>query len=405
MNRTLTLVRYAAVEGKGWRRGAVVLNKNGKLKADLMMSGGREVHCPTGRYQLRKYEGARPVYIDLGNDPTDALNRFRAEETKRDARESALAAGLEVVSPEDATRKTIKQYAADFLAMHRNLPHRSDDSVRVYTQITSTFLAACKAKHPEQVTQDDVLRWYGKLRQDGYADRTRSNLYKSLRGFLKYCGIDPRKLIETGTHKLLKAYTRRVPNTYTPEQVKALIDASMDSNRALVWNFAYKTGLRDSELQHVARYDLYGLDTDDPMLHVTERDEYGKIKDAEERIIELRPSLVAPLKRWLKENPNRTLLFGTVSDKPDTKMLLALKATARRAGLNCRRCSGCISKRQECKEYTLHRFRRTYTTRMLRATGGDLRSVMQRTGHSDLTSVMRYLEPAAQIGEAVAQAF
>jgi integrase len=404
MNRTLTLVRYATIDGKGWRHGAVVLNKNGKLKADVMTVGGREVHCPTGRYQLLKYEGAKPVYVNLGDDPTDALNRFRAEEQKRDARNAAIAAGLEVVTPEDAARKSIKQCATDFLTMHRNLPHRSDDSVSVYTRITSTFLAACKAKYPEDVTQEDVLRWYGKLRQDGYADRTRSNHYKSLRGFLKYCGVEPRKLIETGTHKLLNAYTKRVPNTYTPEQVSALIDASTDSNRALLWDFAYKTGLRDSELQHVARWDLYGLDSNDPRVHIKERDEYGRIKDAEEREIELHPSLVAPLKKWLKDNPKRTLLFGTANDKPDTKMLLALKGTARRANLNCGRCDGC-TKRQQCKEYTLHRFRRTYTTRMLQATGGDLRSVMARTGHSDLTSVMRYLAPSQTIRTAVNLAF
>jgi integrase len=113
---------------------------------------------------------------------------------------------------------------------------------------------------------------------------------------------------------------------------------------------------------------------------------------------------VEPLKAWLKANPKKVLVFGTINDKPDTKMLLALKLTARRAGLNCGHCKGCL-KHDECGEYTLHRFRRTYTTRMLRATGGDLRSVMARTGHSDLTSVMRYLEPSAEIRAAVASAF
>jgi integrase len=122
-------------------------------------------------------------------------------------------------------------------------------------------------------------------------------------------------------------------------------------------------------------------------------------------MIELHPSLVVPLKAWLKANPERILLFGTEADKPDRHMLRALKRDACRAGLNCGRCKGCKVRNNECAEYTLHRFRRTYTTRMLRATGGDLRSVMQRTGHSDITSVMRYLEPACTIRDAVAVAF
>ncbi len=321
------------------------------------------------------------------------------------AERAALAADLEVSTPVE-NRKTLRQYAAAFLEMHRNLPHRSDDSVQVYTMVTSTFIKLCRVAFPEDVTKDDVIRWHGWMRTElEYSDRTAANRYTDLRGFLRYCGVDPDRIIPKGTHKLLKQYTERLPNMYAPEVVKKLIAAATDENRALLWEFAYKTGIRDSELQMVTRFDLHGLDTDEPMLHVRERDEYGNIKDAEERKIELHPALVPKLHKWLSENPNKVLLFGTRNDKPDTKMLKALKVTARRAGLNCGCCSGCRSGRNECMEFTLHRFRRTYTTRMLKATGGDLRSVMQRTGHEDLASVMRYLAPEAKIREAVEAAF
>jgi len=405
MNDTLSLIRYASVEGKGWRRGAAVFTKNGRLKPDVMRLGGVEVHCPNGRYQMRQYQGKNPVYTELGKDPTDALNRFLVEETKVKAQAAAIAAGLEVVNA-DESRKTLRQHAAAFLDMHRNLPHRSDDSVVVYAMVTGSFIRACKAAYPEGVTKDDVIRWHGWMRNEKkYSDRTAANRYLALRGFLRYCGVDPDRIIPKGTHKLLKQYTERIPNMYTPEVVQKLIDAAMNENQALLWEFAYKTGLRDSELQMVTRRDLLGLDTDAPMLHVKERDEYGNIKDAAERKIELHPALVPKLQKWLNENPKKMLLFGTMNDRPDSKMLLALKATARRAGLNCGHCPGCKSKRDECREFTLHRFRRTYTTRMLQATGGDLRSVMLRTGHEDLAGVMRYLAPQAGIREAVAAAF
>jgi integrase len=404
MNDTLTLIRYASVEGKGWRRGAAVFTKNGRLKPDAMRLGGIEVHCPNGCYQSRQYQGKNPIYTELGKDPTDALDRFRAEETKLKARAAAVAAGLEVVSPEG--RKTLRQYAAAFLAMHRNLPHRSDDSLQVYTMVTGSFIKVCKVAFPEDVSKDDVIRWHGWMRnEEKYSDRTAANRYLALRGFLRYCGVEPGRIIPKGTHKLLKTYTKKVVNAYTPEVVQKLIDAATDEDKALLWEFAYKTGLRDSELQMVTRYDLHGLDTDEPILHVKERDEYGNIKDAEERKIELHPALVLKLRKWLEKNPRKVLLFGTRNDKPDTKMLLALKVTARRANLNCGHCSGCKSKRNECREFTLHCFRRTFTTRMLQATGGDLRSVMLRTGHEDLATVMRYLAPEARIREAVAAAF
>jgi integrase len=402
VNSTLTLLRYAAVEGKGWRRGAVILTKNGKLKPDVMTVGGAEVNCPNGRYQMRRYQGKLPVFTQLGNDPTDALNRFRVEESKLNARIAAKAAGLEVVS-DDESRKTLKQYAADFLSMHRNLPHRSDDSVRVYTQITSSFLCVCKASYPEQVTKDDVIRWHGWMRREqGYSDRTCSNYYKSLRGFLRYCKLNPGELIPTGTHRLLQAYTKKTPNSYEPEVVQKLIDGSTDHK--LLWEFAYKTGLREGELMMLTRYDLC-LSGPKPIVQLKERNGLGNIKDLEERGVELHPSLIPKLKAWLEANPKKILLFGTDGDKQDRKMLRALKRDARRAGLNCGHCEGCLSRINECREFTLHRFRRTYVTRMLVATGGDLSTVMKQSGHSDLKSVMRYLAPKSQLTFALAQAF
>jgi hypothetical protein len=69
MNRTVSLLRYASVPGKGWRRGAVVMTRNGKLKPDVMLVSGTEVHCPNGRYRMRQYQGKNPVYTELGTDP------------------------------------------------------------------------------------------------------------------------------------------------------------------------------------------------------------------------------------------------------------------------------------------------------------------------------------------------
>lgn len=144
MNKTLSLIRYAKLE-KGWRRGAVVIGKTGKLKPNVMIFGGAEVPCPDGRYQIVQYNGTKPIYTDLGNDPVDAFARFKAAEGKQNVRMAAVRAGIELVE-DDRTRKTIRQYAADFLEMHRNLPHRSEDSLSRYTKITETFTEQCKAR-------------------------------------------------------------------------------------------------------------------------------------------------------------------------------------------------------------------------------------------------------------------
>jgi site-specific recombinase XerD len=49
---------------------------------------------------------------------------------------------------------------------------------------------------------------------------------------------------------------------------------------------------------------------------------------------------------------------------------------------------------QECREWTLHKFRRTYCTTLLRSRI-DLRTVQSFMGHADMSSTMRYLRPAS----------
>jgi integrase len=104
--------------------------------------------------------------------------------------------------------------------------------------------------------------------------------------------------------------------------------------------------------------------------------------------------LMAALKQWKKQRDGKSLVLGTDSDKPDSKMLRSIKRLAKRAGMNCGHCDGCKSTNGECREFTLHKFRRTYCTSLLRA-GLDLRTVQSFMGHADMESTMRYLRPAS----------
>ena len=105
--------------------------------------------------------------------------------------------------------------------------------------------------------------------------------------------------------------------------------------------------------------------------------------------------LIKMLKDYRTKHPNGQLVFGKLGgtvDEPDGHLLRRLKLLVREAGLNCGTCSTCKSTR-ECENYTLHTFRRSYITTLLR-NGTDLRTCMVLSGHSDIESVMRYLRPA-----------
>ncbi|MDR3792297.1 MAG: site-specific integrase [Terracidiphilus sp.] len=124
------------------------------------------------------------------------------------------------------------------------------------------------------------------------------------------------------------------------------------------------------------------------------KDDLGfKVKDSEQREVPIIGDLLDDLKKWKDEHPKTRLVVGTDSDRPNTHLLRQLKRLAKQENLNCGRCSGCRSALRECQEWQLHKFRRTYATKLLR-NGVDLRTVQALMGHSDLDSTLRYLRPA-----------
>ena len=87
---------------------------------------------------------------------------------------------------------------------------------------------------------------------------------------------------------------------------------------------------------------------------------------------------VARLKAWkAKSDKSRNLVFPTAGCNPKLDFLDCLKTCAERAKL-------------DKDNFWLHKFRSTFATRCLWV-GGDLRTVQQWLGHSDLESTMRYL--------------
>jgi len=117
-----------------------------------------------------------------------------------------------------------------------------------------------------------------------------------------------------------------------------------------------------------------------------------KVKDHEQRDVPVPPDFMERLMDYKRRHPDRRLVTGTKTDKPNYKLLKALKRLVHRIGLGCKTCDGCM-KRKECEGWFLHKFRATYVTTLLRS-GMDIRTVMKFSGHADLQSVMRYLRPA-----------
>lgn len=352
----------------GWKYFPVVMGRNGRIRKGIVKVDGKEVSYPDGHFEVRYYEGRKTKYKNVGADSTEAVNECDRMQHLSDARGSAASAGVSVVEP--ATRKTIKAEAA------RWVKDTEDRGAKEAAQVNRTALAKFQYANPrlaflDEITAESAVAFWNFLRKQGKSDRTVYNAHMRLTGFLRFAGIDYK-----AWRLRAPKFEKKLPNVYTQDEIDRMLAAcKRDYNRVLITMLA-KTGLRDQELMHLCWTDV---DLVEGKLRVSAKPQYDwMIKDYEQRDILLPPALVGLLKAWRKSNPDSKLVLGTLNDKPNTKFLLAVKSIAKKSGI---------------LNATLHRFRRTYGTTLLRG-GMDLRTVQLMLGHSDMESTMRYLSPA-----------
>jgi integrase len=184
----------------------------------------------------------------------------------------------------------------------------------------------------------------------------------------------------------------------------------------LVIDLAYMLGLREQELMYSMWSDI---DWDHALFRVQAKKGDGwefMPKDKEQRELGIPAVLLKRLEDHRAKQPKDTrLILATDSGKPNTHLLRTLKRLAQKAGLNCNHCESCLRSRkpvkekssnplvtkvadpftgQECEQWELHKFRRSFLTKMLR-NGIDARTVQAFAGHSSLDVTLRYLRPAS----------
>ena len=363
----VTLVWRTKTES-GWKYFPVLMGRNGRIKKGVVTINGVERSYPDGHFALRYYEGRKTKYRNVGTDATEAVNACDRLQHLSDAKASATSAGVTVNEP--TGRKTIRAEAARFVQSAED--RGAMESAEVNESAMAAFqLANPKLIYVDEITPESATSFWRYLKREKKEDRTIYNAHMRLTGFLKFTGVDYKSWGLRAPR-----FEKKLPNMYTVNEIdRMLASCKRQYNRVLISVLA-NTGLRDQELMHLCWTDL---DFVERKLRVASKPEYKwKVKDFEQRDIPLPAELAKMLKAWRKANPKTKLVLGTSNDRPNTKYLLALKSIAKNAGI-----SGA----------TLHRFRRTYCTTLLRG-GLDLRTVQLLMGHSDLASTMRYLTPA-----------
>lgn len=414
-DRTATLiVRYKTADGV-WKRASVARSGNGRIKSGYALVNGKPVQVDQYQYQVRYYVDRKVLFESAGTNPSDAESLRRRIQERTTAVVVAEKAGLEVVIRNE--RKHLRKSANEYIsrAESGNRLEAASQARNVADEFIS-LMARRRKSFVDEIRAADVYAFHNELRHRGCADRTVANKHARLKSWLKFAGA----AAETTDNSLVPAYEEKVPTIYSREQIGRLLDAANSYKRLMIL-LAYKCGLRESEIAYLCYYDI---DYDRKVLRVQGKkftDIFPKaeaertisilsrraeltgnkvdllwafrVKDKEQREIPITNDLLEALRARRKAHPTEILILGTREHRPNTKLLKGLKVLARKAGLNCGRCEGCRSKSQDCHEYTLHRFRRTYMTTLLR-NSIDIKTVQSLVGHADLESTMRYLRQA-----------
>jgi integrase len=333
----------------------------------------------TGHYEVRTREG----WKNVGENASEAESKRDAIEKRGTAQEAAHEAGTEIV--EVGARVNLKDAAKAFTTRQRAVGHKAAASI--FERVFNEFIGFAKIKFADEITPDVVLRWYVYLQDDlGNTARTVDNKHVSLFSLLNYLELDTKKLNKAAP---TPKYTEADVETFSQDELSRFFAVVDDPYYRLVFTVLLKTGLRKEE---AATLEWSDLNLSQRTLTLTAKPDIDfLIKDKAGRTVPI-PELVDGLKAWHESHPGTRFVLGTSEDKPHTGWPEMLKRYAAKAELNCGHCKGCKD-RGMCEHWHLHKFRATYTTKMLQ-TLGDPRTVMVFTGHADLKTIMRYLKPA-----------
>ena len=286
---------------------------NGRLSRILTTSvtGG-------GTYSIRHTVDRKTVYFGAGKNAANAAAKcLQLERTK--SLVAVAAANPDVVITEKEDRQTLRATAASYIqdALDRN----ANEAAEQAKLVSREFTANCRKTFVDEVGTEDFYAFHKALKGQGRSDRTVSSKHSRLASWLKFGGIDPKRI--PGKPK----FEQTLPDVYSPSQTKALRDAANPSMELLITT-SLKTRLRDQEWRHVEFSDV---NWSEHTLRVRAKPRWGfTVKTWEQRNVPLPDDLIEALREWQEKNEGQSPIFATKNGKPNTKLLAALKGVARR---------------------------------------------------------------------------
>jgi integrase len=342
---------------------------------------------PDARQVKRK---VGPAWSERGRPPAGYFTKRLAEDWLRELLDQARRGTLPGLVQ---TGATFTDAAEEFLRFAEHDRRRKPSTLRGYRSVVHAHLIPAFGALPvEQLTTSAIERWIATVPG---TPRTRNKLLIVLHGVLaraqKVYGLPQNAA--AGIEKFPEAASGEIP-VFSPEEVRALVDAAASPQDAALYLTAAFTGLRMGEL--IA---LRWRDIDQPGSTIRVRASYsaGALttpKSGKVRAVPLAPDVAHALAglrtRTYLTGPDDPVFIGDSGSYLDGSALRRrYKAALHRAGLRALR---------------FHDLRHTFGTRVI--AHADIRRVQEWMGHADIQTTMRYLhyaprpEDARLVGEA-----
>jgi len=337
----------------------------------------------------------------------DSLEAVTDAAKKMEVGLDAQAKGLTVTDGDslilagtNPNRAPLKIAVQDFLDKKRS---KAPKTIQQYTLVLNQFLEHvwADAKFVDEVTGNTLDSYKKFLETEGYADKTIHNRLLIVCFLLKKFGVmNPTKLVD------LPTIEEEPAEPYTREQLDALFtyfDKKGLGEAKQRYQFFLDSSLREREVMFTEWGDI---DFTKGTVRVHAKKDVGfTVKNHESRIVPLPSSLIEMLKTRRKNAKHPRWVFPNEDGKPEGHFLRKLKSIAMHAGLNCGQCETTRNEgndenrhaadvsckdRPVCKQWKLHRFRKTRATRWMER-GIPVRNIQHWLGHKSLETTMIYL--------------
>jgi site-specific recombinase XerD len=242
----------------------------------------------------------------------------------------------------------------------------SAQTIRVYINSVVEF-ARYLGKSPDQLGAEDIRRYQLYLL---YGKKVNWSTFQIRMSALKFLYTKTLKQSWFDVEVAKPKVVRKLPRVLTREEVKAILDETVNLKHRALLATLYDAGLRCAEAQQLKISDI---DSHRMVIHI--RAGKGQFP----RQVKLSTKLLELLRiYWLWLKPKEWLFPGHKPGAPMTTNAIrsVCQSMGKKAGLS--------------KSFSPHSLRHSFATHLLDA-GTDLRTIQLMLGHADLKTTSRYL--------------